>query len=90
MTRPALLLIDLINPFDFASGEALIRRALPAARATGELKARARAIGVKPKHSGFYCTDLDALLQLEVCNLILTGVAADICVLPMPQCGPAL
>lgn len=37
---------------------------------------------LKPKHSGFYSTSLDVLLQfLEVDTLILTGFAADICVL---------
>jgi len=37
---------------------------------------------LKPKHSGFYSTSLDVLLQfLAVDTLILTGFAADICVL---------
>lgn len=37
---------------------------------------------LKPKHSGFYSTSLDVLLQyLGVRTLILTGFAADICVL---------
>ncbi len=37
---------------------------------------------LKPKHSGFYSTTLELLLQyLEVRTLILTGLAADICVL---------
>jgi nicotinamidase-related amidase len=37
---------------------------------------------LKPKHSGFYSTPLDVLLRfLEVDSLILTGFAADICVL---------
>lgn len=37
---------------------------------------------IKPKHSGFYSTQLDILLShLGVKNLILTGVAGDICVL---------
>ena len=37
---------------------------------------------LKPKHSGFYSTSLDVLLQfLGVDTLILTGFAADICVL---------
>ncbi|MBH0231179.1 isochorismatase family cysteine hydrolase [Halobacillus yeomjeoni] len=37
---------------------------------------------IKPKHSGFYGTQLDILLKhLKVENLILTGVAGDICVL---------
>ncbi len=37
---------------------------------------------LKPKHSGFYSTSLDVLLQyLGVRTLVLTGFAADICVL---------
>ena len=37
---------------------------------------------LKPKHSGFYQTNLDILLNyLGVTTLILTGMAADICVL---------
>ncbi|HZB46073.1 MAG TPA: isochorismatase family cysteine hydrolase, partial [Pyrinomonadaceae bacterium] len=37
---------------------------------------------LKPKHSGFFSTQLDILLDyLEVKTLILTGMAGDICVL---------
>ncbi|HMB07397.1 MAG TPA: isochorismatase family cysteine hydrolase [Isosphaeraceae bacterium] len=37
---------------------------------------------LKPKHSGFFSTTLDILLDyLQVSTLILTGVAANICVL---------
>ncbi|KGX89553.1 cysteine hydrolase family protein [Pontibacillus marinus] len=37
---------------------------------------------IKPKHSGFFGTQLSILLnQLGIKNLILTGVAGDICVL---------
>jgi nicotinamidase-related amidase len=37
---------------------------------------------LKPKHSGFFSTTLDILLDyLQVKTLILTGVAANICVL---------
>ncbi len=37
---------------------------------------------LKPKHSGFYSTCLDVLLtDLGVTELVVTGVAADICVL---------
>ncbi len=37
---------------------------------------------LKPMHSGFYSTSLEVLLRhLKVKTLILTGVAADICVL---------
>lgn len=37
---------------------------------------------IKPKHSGFFGTQLDILLnQLGIKNLILTGIAGDMCVL---------
>jgi len=37
---------------------------------------------LKPRHSGFYATTLEVLLQyLRVDRLILTGIAANICVL---------
>ena len=37
---------------------------------------------IKPKHSGFYSTTLDVLLSyLKVKGVILTGIAANICVL---------
>ena len=37
---------------------------------------------LKPKHSGFYATTLDLLLEyLRVDTLIVTGIAANICVL---------
>lgn len=48
-----------------------------------QLKPRAKDYFVlKPKHSGFYSTTLDLLLEyLNVKTLILTGLTADICVL---------
>lgn len=37
---------------------------------------------LKPKHSGFFSTTLDVLLEyLQVKNLILTGMSGDVCVL---------
>ena len=37
---------------------------------------------LKPKHSGFYATTLDLLLEyLKTDTLIITGIAANICVL---------
>jgi len=123
----ALLVIDMINAFDFEGAEAMRPRALAAARAIAGLKARARHAGVptvyvndnfgrwrsdfhqilehclrspgrevsemlrpedddyfvlKPKHSGFQFTTLDVLLEhLGAETLILTGVAANFCVL---------
>ena len=128
-SRLAILLIDLINDFEFEHGEELLKRALPMARRIAALKERARAEGVpviyvndnfsrwhsdfkelvahclsagvrgepvvralaprdddyfilKPRHSAFYCTSLDVFLEhLGVDTLVLTGIAADICVL---------
>jgi nicotinamidase-related amidase len=127
--RVALLIIDMINAFDFDGAEPMLPRALAAARATAALKQRARKAGVpvvyvndnfgkwrsdfrtllahclrdgvrgkpiaellkpdeedyfvlKPKHSGFQFAPLDVLLaHLGAQSLILTGVAANFCVL---------
>jgi len=49
----ALLLIDWINDLEFASGERLLARALPAAKATATLRRRAKAAGVPV----IYCND---------------------------------
>jgi nicotinamidase-related amidase len=42
----ALLLIDVINDFDFEGGEEQLEQALPMARALKSLKARAKAAGI--------------------------------------------
>lgn len=42
----ALLLIDVINPFDFDEADDLLRHALPAARRIAELRDKASAAGV--------------------------------------------
>jgi nicotinamidase-related amidase len=124
-----LLLVDVINNFDFPQGDKLLRFALPAARRIAALKKRLRKRGVpaiyvndnfgrwqsdfkkqvercisddargaavarllipaeddyfvlKPKHSAFFSTSLDVLLSyLGARKLIITGFAADICVL---------
>lgn len=124
-----LLLVDVINDFDFPEGDRLLSFALPAARKIAALKKRLRKRGVpaiyvndnfgrwqsdfkkqvercvtedaagaevarllipaeddyfvlKPKHSGFFSTSLDVLLSyLRARKLIITGFAADICVL---------
>jgi nicotinamidase-related amidase len=126
--RFALLLIDVINPFDFPGAEALISAAEQAAPKIASLCDRARSAGVpviyvndnfgrwrsdfraiidnchgetsagrrvcallkprasdyfvlKPLHSGFYMTVLEALLEhLEVDTLVLTGFATNLCV----------
>ena len=51
--RVALLLIDWINDLEFRSGARLLKRALPAAKATAGLRARARRAGVPV----IYCND---------------------------------
>jgi len=122
----AVLVIDVINDFEFPSGEGLARRARPIARPLAALLRRARLAAVpviyvndnfgrwrsnfpslvehcaasrgavltsllrpepddyfvlKLKHSGFYASPLDLLLQsLGVDTLILAGVTAESCV----------
>ena len=125
----ALLLIDVINDFEFPGGEKLFEQALPVARRIARLKKRAKQAGIpviyindnfgkwqsdfqklinhcleedvcgrpavellkpdeddyfvlKPKHSAFYSTTLDTLLDyLKVKTLIIAGVAGNVCVL---------
>jgi nicotinamidase-related amidase len=123
----ALLVIDVVNDFDFPEAEQLLEFAVPMAHKVAELKKRAQDAGIpviyvndnfgrwqvdfesqveqcrqgpgkmivellrpdardyfvlKPKHSGFYSTSLEVLLEfLGTKALILTGIAADICVL---------
>lgn len=123
-----LLIIDMINDFDFAGGEALLDKAEIAAEVILRLRGIADALGaptvyvndnygqwhserskivdacaqdgragdlvrriaprendyfvIKPQFSGFYATNLPVLLpKLGVNRLVMTGVAADICVL---------
>ncbi len=125
----ALLLIDVINDFDFDEADQLLRYARPMAEQLAALKTRAKQADIpviyvndnfgrwrsdfnaqvehcladgmrgkqvvellrpenddyfvlKPKHSGFFSTSLDILLEyLEVQTLVLTGLATNICVL---------
>jgi nicotinamidase-related amidase len=125
----ALLLIDVINDFEFDSGEKLFKHALPMAKRLAALREKAKAAKIpvvyvndnfgkwqsnfhnilehachekvrgseianllkpddedyfvlKPKHSGFFSTTLDILLEYLQCKtLILTGVTTDICIL---------
>jgi nicotinamidase-related amidase len=127
--QTALLLIDIVNPFDFPGADRLLRQAARVAPRLAALKQRAAAAEVpaiyvndnfgdwhngfghlvdryrspaaagrefvarlapepgdyhvlKPRHSGFLSTSLDALLdRLGARTLVLTGVAAHICVL---------
>ncbi|WP_047154882.1 cysteine hydrolase family protein [Aneurinibacillus tyrosinisolvens] len=125
----ALLLIDVINDFEFEEGDLLLDNALPAAENIASLKKRAKQAGipviyvndnygkwqsdflklvthavsegvrgkpfveqllpeeddyfvVKPKHSGFYSTVLDTLLDyFGAETLIIAGLAGNSCVL---------
>lgn len=45
-SEAALLLIDVINAFDFPEGDRLLRLALPVGKNIAELKKRARAAGI--------------------------------------------
>jgi nicotinamidase-related amidase len=125
----ALLLIDVINDFEFDSGEQLLQLAMPVGKQIANLKSKAKRLGVpviyvndnfgkwqsdlnkivshclddgvrgepfvklvlpdeddyfvlKPKHSGFYCTSLELLLEhVGSTSLILAGIAGNNCVL---------
>lgn len=129
MSHPALLIIDMINTFDFKGGDRLARAAGPAARRIATLRRRWHQAGapvvyvndnfmrwqadfrelvavcahdgmpgaeiarllqpgpddyfvLKPKHSAFMSTPLEVLLaKLEARELVLTGIAADSCIL---------
>ena len=125
----AVLLIDVVNDFDFSGADSLLEQAIPAAHAIRKLRADAQKLSVpvvyvndnfglwhserreivahclgpeskgrpvveilaperddffiiKPRHSGFYATNLQVLLPyLEARRLVITGFATDICVL---------
>ena len=125
----ALLLIDVVNDFEFEDGDRLLQLALPVGKQIANLKKLAKEAGIpaiyvndnfgkwqsdlnkivshcledgvrgepfvklvlpddddyfvlKPKHSGFYCTSLELLLEhLGAHNLILAGIAGNNCVL---------
>lgn len=128
-SRSALLVIDMINPLDFAEGRKLLTQALPVARRIARLKARLKGEGVtciyvndnfgnwqhgfrelvaicaqdgvlgaplarllapdaddlsvlKPQHSAFYNTPLEALLRERgIERVLLAGVAGEHCIL---------
>jgi len=127
--KAALLLIDVINSFDFEGCEGLVRAAEQAAPKITALRERCRQCAtpviyvndnfgrwrsdfqatvalcsqpeqpgsgvtralvpgkddyfiLKPRHSAFFCTALELLLQqLKVKRLVLVGFATNICVL---------
>jgi nicotinamidase-related amidase len=127
-SKTALLVIDVINDFDFDEAAQLLEFAKPMAGKLSSLISRARQARMpviyvndnfgrwrsdfkaqvehclrrgrgseivallqpheddyfvlKPKHSGFFATTLDTLLDyLDVETVILTGIATNICVL---------
>lgn len=125
----ALLLIDVINDFEFQNGGQLLKLAMPVGSNIAKLKAQVKKAGLpviyvndnfgkwqsdlnkivshclddgvrgepfvklvlpdeddyfvlKPKHSGFYCTSLELLLEhVGATSLILAGIAGNNCVL---------
>ena len=125
----ALLMIDVVNQFDFDGSDELLAHARQMAERLAVLKSRAKEVAIpviyvndnfgkwrsdvrsllahalgpeckgrevvkqlepddddyfviKPKHSGFYSTTLDLLLDyLQVRTVILTGIATNSCVL---------
>lgn len=125
----ALLLIDVVNDFEFEGGEELLKLALPVGKNIANLKRLAKQAGIpaiyvndnfgkwqsdlnktvshcledgvrgepfvklvlpneddyfvlKPKHSGFYCTSLELLLEhLGAQSLVIAGIAGNNCVL---------
>jgi nicotinamidase-related amidase len=125
----ALLLIDVINDFEFENGKQLLKLAMPIGHNIARLKSLVKNAGLpviyvndnfgkwqsdlnkivshcledgvrgepfvklvlpdeddyfvlKPKHSGFYCTSLELVLDhLGATNLILAGIAGNNCVL---------
>ncbi|HUS09428.1 MAG TPA: isochorismatase family cysteine hydrolase [Pyrinomonadaceae bacterium] len=125
----ALLLIDVINDFEFRNGDQLLKLAMPVGENIAKLKAQVKKAGLpviyvndnfgkwqsdlnkivshclddrvrgkpfvklvlpdeddyfvlKPKHSGFYCTSLELLLEhVGATSLILAGIAGNNCVL---------
>jgi nicotinamidase-related amidase len=63
----ALLLVDVINPLDFADADRLLRTAIPAADRLADLKRRARAAGVPVVYAndnfGRWRSDLSAVVE---------------------------
>lgn len=62
----ALLIIDVISPFDFDDADALLRYARPMAQRIAALKRRARAVGIPPiyvnDNFGKWRSDMRALI----------------------------
>lgn len=127
--KPALLILDMLNAFDFPEAKKILPYATKAAKKISRIKSHFRkkklpviyvndnfgqwqsdwrrlfetcisekSLGrdiavmlkpedddyfiLKPKHSGFYSTNLEVLLEeLNVQKLVITGIAGNICVL---------
>jgi nicotinamidase-related amidase len=127
--QTAILLVDLINPFDFPGADALLPNAMRIAEPIQRLRRKARRAGahviyvndnfgdwhhglaelvesslspenpgrdfiaatapepddyyvLKPRHSGFLSTSLDALIRyLGVDTVVICGIATEMCVL---------
>ena len=67
LSKVALLLVDVINPLDFAEADQLLRFAVPAAERLGELKQRASEAGVPVIYAndnfGRWRSDLSAVVE---------------------------
>jgi nicotinamidase-related amidase len=91
----ALLILDMVSEFTFPDAKRVLRGARAPARAIAKLKAHGRDVvelvapGLdldyfmfKPKHSAFFGTPLQSLLQrLGVRRLVLSGTTSHQCVL---------
>ncbi|HEX6284488.1 MAG TPA: hypothetical protein VFZ71_06410, partial [Pyrinomonadaceae bacterium] len=66
-SNAALLLIDVMNDFDFSDGEQLLRLALPAGKNIARLKQRAKAAGIPAiyvnDNFGRWRSDLKAIVD---------------------------
>jgi nicotinamidase-related amidase len=86
--RPALLLIDFMNPLDFDGAKALAPRAVRAARRTARLKARMRASRVPVIYAndnfGRWESDFEAVVEYCRCR---GGASAKIADLLAPTPG---
>ena len=76
-SRVALLLIDVINDFEFEGGEALLERAMPVAEQIAGLKQRARQLGIPViyvnDNFGKWRSDLNQI----VCHCLDDGVRGE-------------
>jgi len=71
----ALVIVDVLNAFDFPGGDELCTREGVPGRPLGRLLAPAPEdyVVLKPKHSGFYSTTLDTVLTYLGCKRRVLG-----------------